>query len=146
MTGLDQQLLREQLIVHEGKRWKPYTDTMGKLTIGVGHNLTDNGLSDAMVMALLDEDIAEAETDLATFSWWAGLSSVRQRALIDIRFNLGADRFRLFKQMIHAVAVGNFIGARQQLIESRWSTQVSGARRDRLQQMLAEGTDPCAES
>ena len=31
---------------HEGRRLKPYTDTVGKLTIGYGRNLTDVGISD----------------------------------------------------------------------------------------------------
>ena len=33
------------IIEHEGFKSKPYTDTVGKITIGVGRNLTDNGLS-----------------------------------------------------------------------------------------------------
>ena len=32
--------------INEGLRSKPYVDTVGKVTIGVGRNLTDRGLSE----------------------------------------------------------------------------------------------------
>ena len=38
--------LRAQLVLHEGSRLKPYRDTVGKLTIGIGRNLDDVGLSE----------------------------------------------------------------------------------------------------
>ena len=31
---------------HEGLSLAPYTDSVGKLTIGYGRNLTDNGVSE----------------------------------------------------------------------------------------------------
>ena len=37
--------LTELLKKHEGIRSKPYKDTVGKITIGVGRNLDDVGLS-----------------------------------------------------------------------------------------------------
>ena len=39
---------------HEGLRLKPYRDTAGKLTIGVGRNLDDVGVSEAEAFALLN--------------------------------------------------------------------------------------------
>src|SRR4051812_27390106 len=36
--------LVNQLIIDEGLKLSPYTDTVGKLTIGVGRNLTDVGI------------------------------------------------------------------------------------------------------
>ena len=45
---------------HEGRRPFPYLDTAGKLTIGVGRNLTDRGLSSAEIDLLLANDIAAA--------------------------------------------------------------------------------------
>ena len=45
--------LNALLIRHERLRLKPYTDTVGKLTIGVGRNLTDMGLTQDEVLLLL---------------------------------------------------------------------------------------------
>ena len=43
---MDKEKLIEQLRLHEGVEHMPYKDTVGKLTIGVGRNLDDRGLSD----------------------------------------------------------------------------------------------------
>ena len=37
--------IKEQLVRHEGLRLKPYRCTAGKLTIGIGRNLDDCGIS-----------------------------------------------------------------------------------------------------
>lgn len=44
---------REQLIVDEGLRLKPYLCTSNKITIGIGRNLEDNPLTPDEVMAFL---------------------------------------------------------------------------------------------
>ena len=49
--------LRDQLIIDEGLRLRPYRDSVGKLTIGVGRNLDDVGISNDEAMVLLDHDI-----------------------------------------------------------------------------------------
>ena len=52
---------------HEGRRSHIYTDTVGKLTIGVGRNLTDRGLSDDEIDYLLANDIKIAKRPSAAF-------------------------------------------------------------------------------
>ena len=47
-TGVTKELiddLKEMLIKNEGMELKPYQCTSDKTTIGVGRNLTDNGVS-----------------------------------------------------------------------------------------------------
>ncbi|WP_232034153.1 glycoside hydrolase family protein [Mycoavidus cysteinexigens] len=43
----------------EGERFKPYFDTVGKITIGVGRNLTDGSVSQGECELLLQNDIAK---------------------------------------------------------------------------------------
>ena len=43
---MNKQRLAEQLKVHEGLRLKPYKDTVGKWTIGIGRNLEDKGITE----------------------------------------------------------------------------------------------------
>ena len=97
MTSEDLDALRQQLRLHEGLRLFPYVDTVGKTTIGCGRNLTDKGITIEEARFLLDHDITECLADLHSFGWFIGLDSIRQRALVDLRFNLGPIRFRGFQ-------------------------------------------------
>ena len=56
----DSPALRALLEGHEGRRALPYRDSLGKLTIGVGRNLSDRGLSEGEIDLLLANDIAIA--------------------------------------------------------------------------------------
>ncbi len=131
--------LRDQLLLHEGLRLFPYTDTAGKLTIGVGRNLTDNGLSREEALLLLDHDIVTAITECAQFPWFAGLSDIRQRVIVDMMFNLGPARFKHFTAMITAVATGDYEAAAEQMLKSLWAKQV-GQRAKTLAAMMRTGT------
>src|SRR5438105_4864784 len=82
--------LRKELIRDEALRLKPYKDTVGKLTIGVGRNLDDKGISEAEAAVLLENDIAEHVALLdAKLSWWRKLDEARQNALANMCFNMG---------------------------------------------------------
>jgi len=95
--------LEKQLIRHEGMRTKPYTDTVGKLTIGCGRNLTDRGLSDEEIAYLLNNDINECFRQLdASFPWFFGLDVVRQRVFVDLCF-MGIGKLRGFVKMLAAI-------------------------------------------
>jgi len=130
--------LLEQLHLHEGRRRFPYVDTVGKLTIGCGRNLTDKGLSDDEIDFLLMNDIQECVHDLQTFPWYAGLDDVRKNVLIDMRFNLGPARFRAFKQTLAYVAAGDYVAAGEQMLKSLWAKQVKG-RAQRLARAMKTG-------
>lgn len=140
MTTSELAALRNQLIAHEGLRLRPYTDTVGKLTIGVGRNLTDKGLSQPEVMQLLDHDIEEVMADLRSFGWFLKLDADRRLALCDLRFNLGPHRFRLFVRMLSAIERGDFSKAADELLLSAWATQVQPSRARLLVNQLRLGT------
>jgi len=133
--------LRSQLELHEGLRLKPYTDTVGKLTIGIGRNLSDVGISEAEARMLLDHDILEARAGLeARYPWFVGLDTIRQRVLIDMAFNLGAERLAQFQNTLKAVAEGRWSAAKAGMLNSLWASQV-GKRAIRLAQMMETGED-----
>lgn len=136
----DRQILVSQLIQHEGLRLKVYTDTVGKATIGVGRNLTDKGITSAEAMLLLDHDIDECVHDLNTFSWFPLLDPVRQRVLVDLRFNLGYQGLRNFREMLHWFAVGEWDKAANELLDSR-AARLLKDRYDRLARMTRTGED-----
>lgn len=137
---MDRQQLIDDLITDEGVRLRPYVDTLGKVSIGVGRNLTDVGLTSAEVLYLLDNDIDRVLADLVTFPWFAQLDSVRQGVLANLRFNLGPLGFRAFRQMLLAVANGDFQRASAELTRSRWVHQVQPSRSGRMIAQLTAGT------
>ena len=138
MTSTDRDALRQQLIRHESDRLKPYVDSVGKITIGVGRNLTDKGISAAESRMLLDADINDAILDLSTFSWFADLDVVRQRALLDLCHNIGLPRLKGFVKMLAAIARQDWETAAHELLDSRYAQQV-GKRASTLAHMLRTG-------
>jgi lysozyme len=125
-----------QLIEHEGLERKVYRCPAGKLMIGVGRNLEDKGITEEEAMFLLKNDIAECEDDLRSiFTEYDALDETRKRVLIDMRFNLGPARFRLFKKMIAAVKEKDFSRAAEEMKDSNWYRQV-GKRAEMLFKMM----------
>ena len=131
--------LENQLELHEGRKKYPYRDTVGKLTIGVGHNLEDKGLSDAVINLILQEDIEEAKSELdRVLPAWQELDEVRQQVMIDMMFNLGAPRLMTFVKFRRALLVSDYEDAAAEMLDSKWAEQV-GARADRLAEMMRSG-------
>jgi len=132
--------IQEQLILHEGKENKPYRCTADKLTIGVGRNLDDKGLTDDEVMYLLKNDIQEAEQDLEQFDWYKKLKWERKRVLIDMRINLGLQGLLSFRNMIAKIESEEWEEAAYEMLDSKWAAQV-GMRAERLAEMMRTGED-----
>ncbi len=133
--------LRAQLKLHEGERFRAYRCTAGKVTIGVGRNLDDVGLTRAESDFLLDNDIARIEQELDTaHPWWRGMNEVRQRVLIDMCFNLGISRLNTFTNTLGAMRRDDYPQAAEGMLASRWASQV-GARATRLAEMMKTGRD-----
>ena len=129
-------LLVAELIRDEDLRLKPYADSVGKITIGVGRNLDDKGISKTEALYLLDNDIDECVADLASFPWFAKLPEGPQRAVLNLRFNLGPTRFRKWATTLAYLERGDLAGAARQFRTNRkYFTQV-GARAERIARLL----------
>ena len=127
---------------HEGLRLKPYRCTAGKLTIGYGHNLDDNGITEDQAELMLVEDVAAVEKELShNLPWFADLDIVRQSVLIDMAFNLGWPRLSNFKKSLAYMESGEFDEAAMEMLDSRWANQV-GKRALRLADMMRMGEWP----
>ena len=133
--------LIEQLKLHEGVRDRPYKDSVGKLTIGVGRNLTDKGLKPKEIEYLLMNDIMDCIDDLNKYlPWWRQLNEVRQRVLMDMCFNLGIGGLLGFKNTLAFIQSGDYEQASQNMLSSKWASQV-GQRARRLSEMMRTGQD-----
>lgn len=132
-------IVRAQLRIDEGVIPKPYTDTEGVLTIGIGRNLQDKGLRPDEMALMLENDIADAERDARVlFPSFDSLSINRRAVLVNMAFNLGRDRLAGFKNFRAAVEAGDYKRAADEMLDSKWARQV-GLRAMRLSQQMREG-------
>jgi lysozyme len=132
-------LLKDELVRDEGLKLKPYRCTAGKLTIGVGRNLDDVGISASEAMLLLEHDINRVIAKLSYhLPWWSSLSENRQRVLANMAFNLGIDGLLKFKNTLSHIQNGNYSEAAKAMLESKWAKQV-GERAVRLSKMMEAG-------
>lgn len=139
---IDRDAMVRQLRLHEGERLMPYHCPAGKLTIGVGRNLQDRGISREESAMLLNNDIAAEERELLrALPWVATLDEVRARVLLDMSFNLGLVGLLGFKRTLAAVQTGQYQQAATMMLDSKWAQQV-GTRAERLARMMATGKDP----
>lgn len=125
MTPESRQKLKQLLVNHESYRQFPYSDTTGNLTVGIGRNLSDRGVSPTEASYLLDDDIAYFYSKLSYFlRFFNQLSENRQIALVDMCFNVGVQGFLNFRKMIIALEAGDYERAADEMLNSKWATQV----------------------
>lgn len=131
--------LEDQLIRHEGLELKPYQCTADKLTIGVGRNIEDRGITEDEARYLLKNDIKIVEDELLSKKpMVAELDAVRQRVLVDMGFNLGIPTLLKFQNMWLAIEQEDFIQASIEMMDSRWARQV-GQRAHKLSEAMRIG-------
>ena len=123
-TSDDLAALKQQLIDHEGLRLRPYSDTKGQLTIGVGHNLSVRGLTHDQVMDILDDDVTETINGLIqALPWTQTLDAPRFRVLVDVAFNAGIDGLLNFHKMLAALQKGDYVTAAAEIMNSQLAPQ-----------------------
>lgn len=131
--------LIEQIIRHEGMELKPYHCTSNKLTIGVGRNLEDVGITEAEAKNLLMNDLARVDAQIEKLMPWAtSLDPVRYEALMNFVFNVGIGTALKFENAMAALKASDFDTAAAELLDSRWSTQV-GKRAEELALQIKTG-------
>ncbi|MDD3893143.1 MAG: glycoside hydrolase family protein [Bacteroidales bacterium] len=140
MTDALLNLIKTQLVRHEGLRLKPYRCTAGKLTIGVGRNLDDCGISQKEAYALLDSDIRNCEQQLLDEIpvIYSALDEVRQSVLLNMCFNLGLKGLLGFNNTLAFIAAGDWERAANGMLASKWAKQV-GFRAIELSEMMRKG-------
>lgn len=152
--GLSQEemtIIQHVLIEDEGLRKMPYVDCCGRhwkecncedkgaLTIGIGRNLDDVGLTEGECLALNMNDIERVTKEIEnSFYWFQTLSPARRIVVLSMVFNLGMPRFKKFKKTISYIEETNFTAAAKEMTNSLWARQVKN-RAKRLAQMMQTG-------
>ena len=131
--------IRPMLARDEGSKAKPYLCTAGKITIGVGRNLDDVGLSPDEIGLLLENDIARAEMACRRLiPAFGSLTEPRQCAVVSMAFNLGEAGLSKFTNTLASINHGQWRAAAAGMRASLWAKQV-GARAERLAVMMGDG-------
>lgn len=118
--------LRSMLEHDEGLRLKPYTCTAGKLTIGVGRNIEDVGISKATAYQMLEEDIERCERSCrAIFSseLWNQWGPVRRMGWLNFAFQLGPAGMLGFRNTLRAAIADDWMKVEENLRLSKWIKQ-----------------------
>ncbi|MCF6435196.1 MULTISPECIES: glycoside hydrolase family protein [Pseudoalteromonas] len=126
----------EQIKKHEGYKQYPYYCTGGKLTIGYGRNLDDNGVGEEEAEQLLAHDVQEARAGVKRRIDVSKCNEARMAVLINMAFNLGLNGLMGFKKMLTHVERGNFEQAALEMLNSRWANQVPNRANELAKQML----------
>lgn len=117
--------VRKRLIDEEGLKLKLYHCTAGKLTIGVGRNVEDRGITHDTAMQMLDEDIDICAGELEkNISWFEDAPDKIQEVLIDLCFNMGINRLMGFVKTLHKLKTGAYKEAAVELLDSRYAASV----------------------
>lgn len=154
ITGYNRATLVLELVRDEGERLELYDDKTGKapvlasggkITAGVGHNLTDHGISALLSRQWLDEDIATAERLLDKhIPWFRQMSDARQRVVLNMVFNMGWSNeagthgLVTFTNTLAHMQAGRYPSAAVGMRASAWARQV-GPRAERLAEMMERG-------
>ena len=132
-------ILHAQLRIDEGVRFKPYTDSVGKTTIGIGRNLTDIGINRGEMALMFDNDLASAEhTARLLVPNFETLTDARKAVVVNMAFNMGFNALSTFVNTLKAIEEGRWVDAEHGMLASKWATQVKG-RAGRLADMMRSG-------
>ena len=155
----DRDELVKMVALHEGIVLNVYQDHLGINTVGIGRNLDDRGITDGELLfmnktiddvydnGLTEEeayylcmnDIAIVEKELLDSKPVVNqLTDVRQMVLVDMAFNMGVPRLKLFKNMWLAIEKVNYPLACAEMLDSKWANQV-GKRAVRLSEAMKNG-------
>ncbi|WP_284890576.1 glycoside hydrolase family protein [Burkholderia sp. lyk4-R2A-23] len=138
MGKYDGAKLKAELTRDEDRRYRIYTDTVGKVSGGIGRNLTDKGFRDNEIDLMYQNDIAETEAWLdRNLSWWSSLDPVRQRVMMNMAFNM-QGKLLGFRKFLAAAQRGDWNVAATEMLDSLWARQV-GDRAKRLASMMRSG-------
>lgn len=146
------QIVGERLVNEEGYRLRPYKDSTGNWTCGVGHNLSSHcskeelsailkagTVSKEQVIQWLRDDLNTAINDCyVLFGNFPSLNIARQSVLVDMAFNMGYIALSGFRRLMKAVAMEDWSLAKESMLQSLWAKQV-GHRATILAEIILRG-------
>lgn len=139
MTPSDRFLLAQETAKAEGLRLKAYPDSKGIWTIGYGTNLQELEIDKPLAEKWLADKLAQSERECERFHWYGPLTPRRQRAIVEMVYNLGLTRFNGFVKMLAALSDGDYETAAREALDSDWKSDVGPTRSQRIADMIRFG-------
>ena len=144
MMNLDQ--LRMELEYDEGCKYETYLDHLGLATFGIGHLVTEDdpeygqitgtAVSEERVIEVFEKDVQVTIDECKKlYDNWFDLPDEVQLIIANMMFNMGRPRLSGFKKFNACIADGDWIGASEEMVDSRWYRQVTN-RAERLVQRM----------
>jgi len=154
--------LPDSIKQNEGLRHVAYVDTIGNRTVGYGFNMDSGVARKVWKKAGLQRDFdavydgQEALSDLdaealgtasfnialddatSLYDNFPNLSEPRQKALLDLSYQLGKTRLKEFDKFNAAVRAGKWNEAVRQLLKTKYATQVPKRSREVARQLLRD--------
>lgn len=129
------EIIKEDLVRHEGYVREIYMCSEGYATFGVGHMVVETDpehtwpigtpVNDERILNAFEEDFLDALEDAESLV--EGLYNHPDnviRVLVNMAFNLGRNRLKGFKKMLQAVEDHNYGKAADEMEDSKWYHQV----------------------
>ena len=149
---MNKEILKQEIKRHEGEVLENYKDSLGYLTLGVGHLIREDDAEygepagtpisqetvdryyEADFDKHVDETIHVCDKNNIIFE---ELPESIQHVLVNMCFNLGANRLGKFRNMLYACSVEDWDEMSRQMEDSKWYGQV-GRRSKELQEMVLD--------
>lgn len=147
------QYLFDDVEFDEGIKLKPYKDTRGIWSIGIGHNIKADPAMNAQLQHLLTSGItidqartiflhdvktAEIALDLH-IPWWRTMDDVRQDVFLNICFNVGCGELLTWHHFLAYSQQKQYTSAGKELAGTQpWMSQVK-SRGARLSKQFSSG-------
>lgn len=137
----------------EGVRDKPYKDSLGYWTIGIGHLMDERiggflpsyarreldsygFITDETISRLYQDDMKAIKADLdRALPWAAELDDVRYMCLLDMCFQMGITKLLTFKNTLSFIQNREFARAADNMLLSLWAKQTPSRARRRANEM-----------
>lgn len=117
--------LKQSIKKHEGLELKPYHCPKGKLTIGYGRNLEDNGITIHEAEKMLETDLLNIKLELVdNIKFFHNLDDIRQNVLIEMAYQMGTPKLLNFKNTLKFMEKRDFINASEEMLNSKWHYQM----------------------
>lgn len=116
--------LIESIKKHEGLSLTAYKCIQGKLTIGYGHYLEDDVITQEVAEQMLLDDLSIIEKRIKfILPFFTDLPSHVQNVILEMAFQLGTHGFSKFKKTIEYIKQGSFTAASIEMLNSKWAKQ-----------------------
>lgn len=134
----------EMLMRHEGVKLKPYRDSVGTLTIGVGRNLEDTGITQNEAFQLLQNDVRRVRYALDKhLPWWREQPAPVGLVLQNMTFQLGAYGLLGFVRFLNALQRHNYAEAAKEMLQSDWAKQTPKRAQELAEIVVVQGVVGC---